>query len=169
VPTTPASNPKSPFVLMNHHHIVKNDKSYSINIVGEKAFHRGKFRENAVVIDLNCRKFPIFDVVRLGLTWFGSYWNPLTWPSYLFFRNSFDTEIVVKYLYGDPIQLTFDEARAEIEELICRRRWYGQTGETEKQFRKRSAKCKNMAEFLEGISFYGRWQMHYVPRRQKAK
>lgn len=164
--------PEYPFALMNHHHIVVPYKPRLHNSMGEKAFNRGKFKENAVVIDVNCRKFPVLDVINIGKAWSGSAWNPLTWPSYLFFSDSYDNEIRVRYVYGEPIQLTFDEARAEIVDLICGRRWHGQTGASEKYFREVSAQCKDMRDFLVGeygIGFYGRWMLHYIPPHQKSK
>jgi hypothetical protein len=159
--------PKMPFVLMNRHHIILFGQSTltfdgTWKVMGEQAFLRGKFKEDAVAIDVDCKKYPLLDVVNLGKSW-----NPLD----LF---AVDRAIKVRYVFGEPVQLTFDEARHEIVELICSRKWYGQTGGTEKHFRQTRAQARDMREFLigrYGIGFYGRWMMHYVPpkRRQPKK
>ena len=112
------------------------------------AFLKGKFKEDAVVIDVNCRKFPVLDVVKLGRSW------------NLFDLIEPDGRIRVEYIYGMPIQMTFNEARHEIVELICGKRWHGQTGGNEKSFREQRAACRDMKDFMSGrygIGFYGKW------------
>ncbi|HVR89832.1 MAG TPA: hypothetical protein VHG29_01905 [Novosphingobium sp.] len=119
------------------------------------------------MIDVKCRKFPVLDVILIRRSW-----NPFTWPFHLLCPGKYDSEIKVKYIYDEPIQLTFDEARAEIVDLICGRRWHGQTGGNEKSFRESRAQCKDMRDFLVGrygIGFYGRWMLHYVPPRRKSR
>jgi hypothetical protein len=185
VPDFEGFQPEYPFAIMNHHHVLVPYSKRSHNWVGMKAFERRKFMEKAFVIDVNCRKYPVIDVMRVKRSWNPLKWltflnpmdwsplmNPFTWPSYLFCPDSFDWEIRVKYVYGPPIQLTFNEARAEIVELICSRKWYGQTGGNERHFRETRSQCKDMRDFLigeYGVGFYGHWQMHFVPHRRKTR
>lgn len=153
-----SAEPEYPFALLNQHHIVV-PSSYGLKVMGERAYHRGFFKENAVLIDVNCRRYEVLDVLKLGRSW-----HPLHWFSK-------DPKIRVKYVFGEPIQLTFDDARQEIVDLICSRRWHGQTGGTEKSFRATRAQCKDMRDFLVGeygISFYGKWQLDYWPRKKKS-
>jgi hypothetical protein len=128
--------------------------------MGERAFQRGQFKEDAVAIDVDCKKYPLIDVISLGRSR-----NPLTF-------SARDRLVRVEYIFGEPTQLTFDEARHEIVELICSRKWYGQTGGTEKNFRAQRAQAKDMKEFLVGqygIAFYGRWMMHYEPPKRRPR
>ena len=127
-------------------------------------FEGGRFKENAVIIDANCWKFPIHNVVNLGKS--HDFWDVVF----------FEKRIRIEYLYGPPIKLSFDEARSEIVELICSKRWFSKTQdrESEEQFRERMALCQNMSELIEGrpntdpktrkryqwiggLSFYGNW------------
>jgi hypothetical protein len=110
-----------------------------------RGFENGRFKENARVIDANCMKFPILDVVSLGRS---------LWPLDLLSRHHL---IRVRYHYDLPTQLTFDEARKEVCDLITERGWYTQGWENREEFVKRSLGCQNMAEFMNTISFYGKW------------
>jgi hypothetical protein len=148
MPISSQVTPKYPLALMNRHHIVAFDRVEWLNKMRTSAFLKGRFKENAVVIDVNCRKFPVLDVIKLGRSW-----NP-------FDLIEPDVRIRIKYIYGEPTQLTFDEARDEIVNLICGRRWHGQTGGNEKSFREQRAACKDMRDFLVGkygVGFYGKW------------
>ena len=130
----------------------------------EADFADGRFKENACIVDVNCRKFPVLDVVGLGRG--GTLWERL-----------FDRpRVKVRYVYDEPVQLEFEQARSEIVELICNRRWFNKTQdrESEKQFRERMARCCNMRDlilgapntdpasirryqWIGGLSFYGEW------------
>jgi hypothetical protein len=160
-----SEGPKYPFAIMNRHYIMVAENKSIVCSVGERAFSKGFFKEDAVVIDVNCRKFPILDVISLGRTW--SIWN------YFAHLWNKDPELSVRYVFGEPVQLTFDEARQEIVELICSRRWYGQTGGTETGWRGSRANISNMREFLigeYGVGFYGRWVWHLpLIKRKKRK
>jgi hypothetical protein len=158
--------PKYPFAIMNRHYILVPYKEALFYEVGERAFERGLFKEDAVVIDVNCRKFPVIEVIKLRRTWGLLYLFPK-----MFLR---DRHLKVKYLFGEPTQLTFDEARTEIVELVCRRKWYSQTGGTEKHWRESRAKYTNMYDFLTGtygVGFYGKWvfDMPIAKRIKKKK
>lgn len=164
MPSQSQPGPNIPFVLMNRHHILLFDRGSflldgSWKKMGERAFQRGHFKEDAFAIDVDCKKYKLLDVINLGRTW--NFWGFL----------AKDPLIRVKYVYGDPVQLSFEEARHEIVELICSRKWYSQTGGSEKHFRETRAQAKGMKEFLVGeygIGFYGRWMMHYNPPKRKA-
>lgn len=165
------STPTLPFLRINKYQAKlfliddqNGRKSYEMSFskMLESAFKDGRFKEDAYIIDINGWKFPIRDVENLGRSWscWDIFWDPFTkW-------------IKVKYAYDTPIQLTFDEAREEIVELICRKRWFSKTQdrESQKSFRARMAKCENMRDlivgrrdpdpkgtYIGGISFYGEW------------
>jgi hypothetical protein len=128
-------------------------------------FADGRFKEDAYIVDIDCWKFPIADVISTGRNW--NFWD-------IMFLSAFGRKqkVKVKYIYHTPTKLTFDEAREEIVELICKRGWFSKTQdrESEKSFRARMAKCVNMHDlivgrkdpdpkgtYIGGISFYGEW------------
>jgi hypothetical protein len=140
--------PQYPFLIMNQHFMCLYRKSIMLglhNKLTTKGFKNGRFKEKAVVIDINCMQFRVIDVLNLGRS---------LWPLHLLSRHKL---IKVKYIYGEPVQLTYEEARHEIVELICRRGWYTEVWQNEKQFRETRAQCKDMAELLESVSFFGKW------------
>lgn len=165
--------PALPFLRLNQFHVAgfRTDNSEEKSLFArtfpkmrKPEFDAGRFKYNANIIDINCRKFPILDVVNLGPS--RNFWDIVTRQDY----------IKVKYIFGPPIQLTFDEAREVIVELICSKRWFGNTQdrETQKSFRVRMALCENMHElivgyratdpklrrlynYIGGIYFYGEW------------
>jgi hypothetical protein len=166
------AEPTLPFLRMNRYHIAgfnlddpydKKDYELSIPKMRRSDFEDGRFKEDACIIDINCWKFPIRDVVSLGPS--RDFWE-IIWRK---------DRVKVQYIYDTPIKLTFDEAREEIVELICSKRWFSKTQdrESEKQFRERSALCENMRDliigrqvasgskakyhWIGGISHYGEW------------
>ncbi|HEX8483146.1 MAG TPA: hypothetical protein VF650_14715 [Allosphingosinicella sp.] len=95
------------------------------------------------MIDSKCRKFEILDVRagRRAFDLFGLLWKR---PMY-----------VAEYTLGPPVQLSFQEARDFVIDLIVRRRWYLQGHETRPKFIQRSGSYGSMKEFIGAISLYG--------------
>ena len=167
------TSPTLPFLRMNRYHVIRfsledryERKAYDLGfpkmLVGD--FEDARFKEDACIIDINCWKFPILDVLSSGPT--RDFWD-------IFWRVK---NVNVQYLYGKPIKLTFEQAREEIVELICERRWFSknQDRESQKQFRERMTLCDNMHDlivgrpnndpmsrkrfqWIGGISSYGEW------------
>ncbi len=128
-------------------------------------FERGRFKEDSWIIDVDCRKFAILDVLNLGRG--GTLWE----------RLFSKPRVRVRYVYASPVLLSFDEARDELVEWICSKRLLRkrqQDRESEKQFRERMARCDTMRDlilgarntdpqtikryqWIGGISFYGEW------------
>jgi hypothetical protein len=130
--------------------------------VFERDFEQRKLEQNIKIIDIDCWEFPIIDVLNLGRRW--ELWSML----------GSNSRVKVRYIYDTPVKVTFEQAREEIVELICRKRWFSKTQdhESEKQFRERMALCENMRDliigrpntdpktrkrfhWIGGISFYG--------------
>jgi hypothetical protein len=169
-----AIKPERPFLVFNHYHICIFEKwipwhvslrvqiaNYFVkkyvrlgrnlhDLVSQNAFKKGRFFKDAIIIDINGRRFPVLGVIK-GKRHRNIFnlWGLLRGPNGYRFHFEFVT--------GEPTQITLDEARIEIVDLICSRRWAGQTGGSPAEFRKYQLTKKNMAEFIEGISFYGRW------------
>ena len=62
---------------------------------------------------------------------------------------------IVEYDIGQPVQLSFEEARDLVMERIMRKRWYGQGGERREEFSKRFMSYRSMKEIIDSISGYG--------------
>lgn len=165
--------PTLPFLRLNKYHVARFSLeepefrwvyNQSYPKMRRRDYEASRFKEDACIIDINCKKFPILDVVNLG-------------KSYAFWDVVLQQDMVkVKYIYDTPVQLTFEQAREEVVELICRKRWFSKTQdrESQKQFRERMALCENMRDLILGrrntdpktnkrfhwigvISFYGEW------------
>jgi hypothetical protein len=137
--------PRYPFMIMNRHYIAAPDRDHVIDYMPLHVFENGRFKEKAVVIDILCRRFAVRDVINVGRVW-----NPLNW-SWKF------KKIKVKYVYGPPKQLTFEQARSEYIELVCKRGWFSQDYENEAQFRQRVGQIETMENLLDSISYLGKW------------
>jgi hypothetical protein len=151
---------------MNHYYICRFGLPWIKNLIGaikrnnkynryagnrdlifEDSLKMGRAALDASIIDINCMKFPITGLVTKGIE-----------------RDIFNLFGLIgkrryyfEFVTGEPKQLTFEQARSEIVEHICSHRWVGQTGGTPAHFRKLQASKENMAELIEGISFYGKW------------
>jgi hypothetical protein len=167
------SEPTLPFLRVNKYHVAgfnledaTSRSSYRsmIKKMRRPFFEVGRFKEDSYIIDIDCKKFPILDVVSLGPS--RNLWDVIFGQDY----------VKVQYIFGPPVQLTFDQVREEVVELICSKRWFSKTQdrESEKQFRERMALCENMNDLIMGrrntdpktnkrfhwigvISFYGEW------------
>jgi hypothetical protein len=137
--------PKFPFILMNRYYIHNPMRLGMLYVISEKEFRDKRLIENTVVIDVQCRRFDVLDIVRIGRNF-----NPLHY-------SCKHRMIRVKYVYSEPVQLSFDEARQEYMELVCSRRWYRETHESEAQFRARNAEYADMGELLKSIGYLGNW------------
>jgi dTDP-4-amino-4,6-dideoxygalactose transaminase len=63
----------------------------------------------------------------------------------------------IKYVFSEPIQLTFDEAKINIIDYIIEKGWYTQGWQNKEQFRREFMAYSSMRELLASISFYGKW------------
>lgn len=168
-----ADEPVLPFLRFNKHHVCgfsvddpEHKSMYMSRFLKMRKidFDAGRFKESATIIDAHCRKFPILDVVSLGPSF--NFWDIVLGQN----------RVRIKYIFGPPIHLTFDQAREEVVELICNKRWFSKTQdrESQKNFRARMALCNTMQEliigyratdpklrrlynYIGGISFYGEW------------
>jgi hypothetical protein len=153
------SEPKRPFLLFHPKFVCKyGNKAWEYELYRD-VYELGWFRENCWAIDVDCRRYDLLDVVILRRSW--SIFN------FPWFVNN--PVIKVKYVFGPPEQLIFDQARDIFIEYCCDRRWWGASYETEAQFRKRNAQYTNMREFMEPIGLKGRWPVAKKGRKSKRK
>lgn len=102
--------------------------------------------DDAYIIDSNCRQFPIRGVNELRRSWHPAYWFA---PS---------AAVLVEYNLDDPVQLSLDQVKATIVDLVCSNDWFQQGGESEQSFRGAFASMQTIENVMENISFYGEWQ-----------
>jgi hypothetical protein len=147
------NEPEVPFLRYNEYHVLRFDRSTSegrslyIQLylkMRRGDYELGRFKEKAYVMDANCRKFPILDVINLGKSFD---------IADLIFNQD---KVKVKYIFDTPIQLTFEQAREEIVEHICSKTWLRRPGqrEGEQKFRERMGMCENMHELIMGRRIY---------------
>ncbi|MBK8631701.1 MAG: hypothetical protein IPN84_16375 [Sphingomonadales bacterium] len=147
--------PSHPFLLFHPKFVCKFGTEWWEGELYQNVYELGWYRENCWAIDVGCRRFQLLDVVNLGRSW--SIFN-FPW----FGKNPV---IKVKYVFGPPEQLSFDQARDIFVEYCCDRRWWSASYETEKQFRERNEKYGNMGELINPVSLKGHWPT--VKRRRR--
>jgi len=138
-------SPKRPYLLFHPRFIAKQEDERWQYQVDERWLASGVFRGGCFAIDVDCREFPLLDVVNRGPVW--AIWNV---PG----LRSFKT-VNVDYIFSSPEQMTFDQARDVFVERVCENRWWTASHETEKQFRARNASYTNMRELIEPVSLKG--------------
>lgn len=112
----------------------------------QKYFALGGFKRDAYFIDSEGKKFPIENITANRRSWHVAYWFG---PS---------PAIIVDVAVGAPTQLTLDQIKSLVIDLVVKNRWNRQGGETEKKFRKAFGEFRSIAELIDHISFYGEWQ-----------
>ena len=113
--------------------------------MSQECFDNGIFTKDTYVFDNRARKFKITKLHFVRRTYdFTGLWN----------RRDY---IKVSYDYEFLKQLTFEEVRSVVLEHICKKRWYGQTGGNQAQFREITNKCADMQALSNHVQFYGKW------------
>jgi hypothetical protein len=149
----PSDEPTRPFLVMNHHYmtVFNNRKDWTESIRGF-AFDNGRFKENTIIIDSDCRKFHVTGAIKQGWSFgFGgldALTNLFRPPAQRFYRFEF--------IVGDAEQLTFEQARNEIVEHVCNRRWASKAGGSPENFRRHHAAQTNIVDVMNSIGFLGK-------------
>jgi hypothetical protein len=166
--------PRIPYLVMNN--------SYACRLTGERGFQKwnqtirqcalndGRFKEDAFIIAIECKKYVVTDAIKLGFCF-----SPYEFFGIFNMLSSRKNRVYDFEFLTEPLEsLTFEQAREQIIEHICKYRLLHGSGEGEKTFRTRMARCENMSELLVGrpntdpktikkfqwiggISFYGKW------------
>jgi hypothetical protein len=151
--------PSVPYLLFHPKFIVKQGGRSWDNWMYEGVYALGWFRAACFAIDVQCRQFPLLNVVSHGRAW--TVWNlPLL-------RS--DWKLRIEYVFGEPIQLTFDEARERFVEYVCAHHWWSATYETEVQFRARNAGYTSMLELTGSTGLCGKWPVAKRKRRKEFR
>ncbi len=139
--------PTRPYLLFHPRFIAEKGHEKIHYEIEEALLSTDVFKEPSFAIDVDCRKFRLKDVAKRRDIY--AVWN---WPG--FRRNKL---IYVDYIFDPPEQLTFEQARDEFVEYVCKKRWWSDSYENEEQFRARNAKYTSMAEVIEPVSLKGSW------------
>lgn len=152
--------PSRPYLLFHPKFVcTQGDKAWQYQMY-KNVYDRGWWRMECFAIDANCQRFPLLDVIDRGTAW--TVWN-LPIPG---FRGSGGKILNVEYVFGAPIQTTFDAMRDLFVEQVVAMRKTGQNGETEAQFRARNAAYTDVTEFINSVGLMGTWPK---PKKSKAR
>ena len=135
-----------PVLRFNDAHIRKFKTQHELNRTTQRYLDQGELNRRGYLIDSSGSRFPITRVRKIRRSWHPAFWFA---PS---------PAIVVEVSVGKPTQLSLDEIKATIVDLVCRNHWYRQGGESEAAFRNALDNCQSIAEVMENISFYGDWK-----------
>lgn len=136
-----------PVLRINPSHILRFRSQGEMRRMSQNYFDAGDFKRNAFFLDSAGRRYDVLDVVKRR-----NSWNPLIQVG----RRS--PAIIVDYMLGPPAQLQLDEIKRLIVNLVIDHGWYRQGDETEEQFRTAFQGFGSLAELMDNISFYGKWQ-----------
>lgn len=99
-----------------------------------------------MLIDSDMREFEILNVSKRRLSY--NIIDILGWIERKFWYK-------IDYELGEPVQLSFCEVKSKVIELVVRKRWYAQGGESKIQFVEAFEAFSDMEELMSNISAYG--------------
>jgi hypothetical protein len=133
-----------PILRINERGVLTVKKSRSLRLMPEVFFKSGGFKGQTFILDAECQRFDVLRIEKVRRSWDLLYL--FLGPHKMF---------VVEYEIGQPVQLSFGEARDLVMERIIRKRWYGQGGESREKFSRRFMSYRSMKEIIDSISGYG--------------
>jgi hypothetical protein len=133
-----------PVLRLNERGVRKARRPADLRLMPQPYFAAGGFQGGSFIIDSSCRKYEVLEIRALRRSYNLTYL--ITGKHRMY---------VVDYELGPPVQLSFVEARATVIDLIVRKRWYGQGGETRAKFVARLEACSSMPELMATQEGYG--------------
>jgi hypothetical protein len=106
---------------------------------------RGAYGPGTYIIDSDGRKYRVLGVTRLRKS-----------RSVLDLLSPHPWWLIDVHL-DDAVLVSLDDAKHDIESLVCDRRWHRQGDQSADQFRKYLADARTFKELIDKISFYGSW------------
>lgn len=111
------------------------------------SYEKEWWKEGCFAIDKRMRRFELVEVISEGPAW---TWVNIMQPRHKVF-------LAIKHVFEKSYkQLTFDEARAIYVEAVCRKKWWSASGETEAEFRARSARYHSWKDLIEPVFLAGK-------------
>jgi len=133
-----------PNLRINERGVLTVKRPRSLRLMPEVFFKKGGFKGQTFFLGPQCQRFDVLRIHKVRRSWD---------LDYFFFGPH--RMYVVEYEIGQPVQLSFEEARDLVMERIMRKRWYGQGGERREEFSKRFMSYRSMKEIIDSISGYG--------------
>lgn len=143
-----------PFLLMNNNFICEFGLNSWSETITTDSFLNQKLLNDMIIIDSKCRKFRVVDIAIGDIRR-----NLFNFFGLIRFDNFFSGKVSYKieFILGDSENLTYEDTREYIADLVVQRRWAGQTGATPAQYRKSLEEIHDMRSLIEHIGFLGRW------------
>ncbi|ANE56672.1 hypothetical protein [Methylomonas sp. DH-1] len=137
---------KYPLLRLNKFHIRKFQSENELKLMSQKYFDEGNFKVDTFFIDSSGFRYALIDVRKER-----NSLNPFRW-----FRSS--PAIVVDIIVSQPVQLSLDNMKKTIFELVVKNEWHRQGYQNESEFHDMIYAAKSYREIIDMISFYGKWQ-----------
>jgi hypothetical protein len=115
--------------------------------INKRWYYDGVMKQGVFIFDADCQKWSIEDVILVRKSFDLTSIIFPRWRKYRKFK--------VRYVYGRPVQLTFEETKSEIIERVCAKRWYRQLNLNEDAFREKIAGCQNTDDLFYWTQFLG--------------
>lgn len=142
----PALSPRLPLLRLNEKHILRIRSTYRFHTMSGSFIKNGGFKIPTSIIDSDMREYKILRIHKKRLSI--SIVDIFGWIERKFWYK-------VEYDLSDPVQLSFDDVKTKIIELVVRKRWYAQGGESRAEFIKAFEAFSDMKELISHISAYG--------------
>lgn len=140
-------DPNHPYIFFHPQFLWKFEgRWWEYKMTREDFDKRWWHSQDCFAIDVDCRKFPLLMIFSCGTSW--------TWPN--LFMHGRRRLLEIRHIFGEPTELTFEQARDQFVEFVCQRRWWSASYETEKQFRARNAAYTSMRELMEPVGLKGK-------------
>jgi hypothetical protein len=142
----PTTLPFLPLLRFNEQHILRISSKYRFWGMSDQFFDEGGFGFPTCFIDSNLNHFEILNVSKKRLSY--NLIDMTGWVEQKF-RYRVDYEL------SAPVQFSFQEAKKTIVDLVVRKRWYAQGGQTKARFMNAFDKFTRMEQMIGNISAYG--------------
>ena len=137
--------PVLPLIQYNAKHLIRISSPFWLTH-SDYFFENGGFREKTFFIDSSLNEYEIFSVSKSRLSF--NIVHLTGWINGLFWYKA-------NYELSDPVQISFDELKVRVIDLVVRKRWYAQGGQTRMQFTEAFNAFANMQDLMANISAYG--------------
>jgi hypothetical protein len=137
-----------PVLRINEQAIVKITSSTNVSLyrIGEDVALKGGFGSLTYFIDMQLKKYEVKSVIKKRRSY-----HP-------FVLGAKKKSYIVDYNLSEPTQLTFDDVKRIVIDLVTRKRWYTQGGQSKEEFVKMFKSLENMPELMANLSAYGKVQ-----------
>lgn len=121
----------------------KNEFLNTFSKVSGGQLKKGSFQNNVSIIDSNGNLYKLIAVkkIRKSYSLFDLF-SPHPW-------------YLISCEFSDPKTISFAEAKQLVRDLIIKKRWFSQGGESRNEFATRIDSASNFGELFDEMCFYG--------------